>query len=612
MGYSGLRACAEDLRKTGRLRVVDYPVDPYLEMAALQRRAFALGAPALLFTRPKGARFPMLANLFGTRERVNYIFRDTLDSLKGFFELIADPARILSSPRKALAASRLLIRAAPGRDDFWETRGKPPVLAETRKLSDLPGLVSWAGDGGAFVTLPIVQSEDSRGRANLGAYRVQLTGNDYNADEIGLHYQINRGVGGHHAEALAAGRKLPVHVYAGGPPALAVAAVMPLPEGVSEIFFASLLAGEPIRAARIPGFALPVLERCDFLIKGVIGAETKPEGPFGDHLGYYSLRHPFPVMKVQGVWSAKDAIWPFTSVGRPPQEDTVFGDLIHELTAPLVAKTFPGVEEIRAVDEAGVHPLLLAIGRESYVPWEGHAIPRELITLGLKLLGSTQTSLAKYVIIAARASGLSVKDAEAFFAHVLARADFRRDLHFLTGVTQDTLDYTGDALNEGSKLIWTCAGETRRELAREIRDFPELPEGFFNPAVVAPGILALGAGETRGGRADGDSRIGELARRLGAWSQRDGFPLIVLVDDPVFCAASFANFLWLTFTRSDPGADVYGFAAEMRAKRWTCEAPLIIDSRLKPWQAPPLEEEEAVIKKLEKLAVNDGPLSGLF
>lgn len=610
MSYSSLRECVDDLKKTGRLRVIDYPIDPRLEMAALQRRAFALGSPALLFTRPKGCAFPMLANLFGSRERVNYIFRDTLEPLKRLFALFAEPANFLREPFKSARALALLRNARPYFSRSRETETKPPVLARECELADLPRLVSWPGDGGPFITLPIVQSENSRGQMNLGTYRAQLGGGEYAANEIGLHYQIKRGIGVHHEEALAKGRRLPAHVYVGGPPALTVAAVMPLPEGVSELIFAGLLGGRRARVRKAPGFELPILSDCDFMIKGSLGAETKPEGPFGDHLGYYSLRHPFPVLRVEGVWHRRDAIWPFTSVGRPPQEDTVFGDLIHELTAPLVARTFVGVKEIRAVDEAGVHPLLLAIGRESYAPWEENGKARELITLGLNLLGSTQTSLAKYVLIAAAAENLTVRDAPAFFRHVLERCDFRRDLHFLTGVTQDTLDYTGDNLNEGSKLIWTCAGLPRRSLGFEIGDIPTLPNVFFDPCLVAPGILAIGYRKKMdSGYVSGINT--ELAPALANWRRKDEFPLIVVVDDPVFCAADFANFLWLTFTRSDPGKDIYGVNATVRAKRWTCDAPLIIDARMKPRMAPPLVEDQEVLRGLEKLAVGDGPLRGL-
>lgn len=613
MGYASLQSCVADLLATGQLRVIETPLDPDQEIPAVQRRAYAAGSPALLFANPKGCSFPMLANLFGSRERVNYIFRDALDNLKFLFQARSDPARIFSSPLKFIKSMFGARHFLPREAGAWETRGRVPALERVCAKSDLPGLVSWPEDGGAFVTLPLVYSENSRGKGNLGMYRVQLTGNEYEDDEAGLHYQIHRGIGAHHAEALARGEELPVHICVGGAPALSVAAVMPLPEGISEIFFAGCLAGGGIRIARKPQFSLPVFADCDFTIVGSIGARTKPEGPFGDHMGYYSLKHDFPVVKIDRIFHRKDAIWPFTTVGRPPQEDTVFGDLIHELTAPLVGQVFAGIREVRAVDAAGVHPLLLAVGEERYAPYEENPKPRELLTSAFHLLGTTQTSLAKYLLIAGAAPGLSVSDIRGFFRHVLERTDFSTDLRFIAGANCDTLDYSGSALNEGSKLIWACQFKKLRELGRDIKDFPALPADYGDPRVVAPGILAIGAPPHSSLRGVPDMDIeNNFCARLETWTERDSFPLIVIVDDPDFCARSFDNFLWVAFTRSDPAVDVYGVRSRTEAKRWRCEAPLIIDARMKGHYAPVLEENPLIAQKIENLAKVGAPLAGLF
>ncbi len=418
----------------------------------------------------------MLANLFGTTERLHYIFRDSLAGVEAVLAAKADPAAALKHPLRSLRALPALPHMLPRRTS------KAPVLENRCALSALPRLVGWPMDGGPFITLPLVYSEDPArpgpDASNLGMYRVQLAGNDYAADEVGLHYQIHRGIGVHHAEALKRGQSLPVNIFVGGPPAFTVAAVMPLPEGLSELRFAGLLGG--CRAAvhysrRLP---LPVLAEADFCISGHILPHLKPEGPFGDHVGYYSLKHDFPVLQVEAVHHRTGAIWPYTAVGRPPQEDTVFGDFIHELTGALVPQVFQGVREVHAVDAAGVHPLLLALGSERYTPYEAQRRPRELLTAALHMLGTTQTALAKYVLVAAHedAPGLRARDVVAFFRHLLERTDFERDLHFITRSTTDTLDYTGFALNEGSKLIWASAGEKRRELALEVHDLPSLPD----------------------------------------------------------------------------------------------------------------------------------------
>ncbi|MDO5483282.1 MAG: UbiD family decarboxylase, partial [Desulfovibrionaceae bacterium] len=559
-------------------------------------------------------RFPMLANLFGTRERLHHIFRHSLQAVERVLAAKADPMAALARPWKNLSALPGLWHMLPR----LKRDPQPPVMACRCSPADLPQLTCWPKDGGPFITLPLVYSEGplrpGLNASNLGMYRVQLAGNDYAPDEVGLHYQIHRGIGVHHAHALEKGEELPVHIYVGGPPALSVAAVMPLPEGLSELRFAGLLGGRRMELTTAPGLSLPVLAEADFCIVGRIGRGLKPEGPFGDHVGYYSLTHDFPVLKVDSVWHRADAVWPFTAVGRPPQEDTVFGDFIHELTGPLIPQVFQGVREVHAVDAAGVHPLLLALGSERYTPYEAVRRPREILTAALHLLGNSQTALAKYVLVAAHedAPGLSTRDVGAFLRHMLERTDYARDLHFCTRSTNDTLDYTGSALNEGSKLIWAAAGEKRRDLGIEIHDFPALPAGFGDPCVAAPGILTLRGPRHGQERGQTDPAMEELARCLEGWPRREAFPLVTVVDDSRFAAASLENFLWLAFTRSDPATDSYGVRARTQAKHWACEPPLILDARLKPFHAPPLEEEPAVTRRVEALAAPGGPLHGYF
>jgi len=613
MAYVNLGQCLQDLEAQGQLRRVDVELDPYLELAAIQRRAFQAKAPAFLFTRVRGTRFPMLANLFGTHERLRYIFRHSLRTVEAVVAGKVDPMAALARPWKSLAALPGLWHMLPR-----TVRGAAPVLGCRCALADLPQLTCWPDDGGPFITLPLVYSEDpdrpGLDASNLGMYRVQLAGNEYAADEVGLHYQIHRGIGVHHAHALSRGEDLPVHIYVGGPPALSVAAVMPLPEGLSELRFAGLLGGRRMTLAAAPGLALPVLTEADFCIVGRIGRALRPEGPFGDHVGYYSLTHDFPVLKVEAVYHRADAVWPFTAVGRPPQEDTVFGDFIHELTGPLIPQVFQGVREVHAVDAAGVHPLLLALGSERYTPYEARRQPREILTAALHLLGTSQTALAKYVLVAAHedAPGLSARNVAVFLRHMLERTDFARDLHFLTRSTNDTLDYTGSALNEGSKLVWGAAGEKRRELGTELRHLPELPEGFSQPRVAGPGMLVVRGPRHGLARGQADPAVEMLARCLESWPHREAFPLLAVVDDSAFAAASLDNFLWLVFTRSDPASDSYGVRACMQAKHWSCEAPLILDARLKPFHAPPLEEDPAVTRRVEALAAPGGPLYGYF
>jgi len=612
MAYSSLRACIEDLERHGMLVRVREEVDPYLEMAAIHRRVHERGGPALLFERVKGSRFPAVSNLFGTLERARFLFRDTLERVQTLVRLKYDPLAALKRPLSSLPGVLAAWTALPRR-----IRGRAPILHGRARPSELPQIVCWPLDGGPFVLLPQVYTEDPARpgilHANLGMYRIQLAGNAYEPDrELGLHYQIHRGIGVHHARAIERGEPLKVSIFVGGPPAHTFAAVMPLPEGLSELTFAGALAGRRFRYFYDDeGFCISA--DADFVITGTVHAgELKPEGPFGDHLGYYSLRHDFPVLRVHRVYHRRDAIWPFTVVGRPPQEDTTFGALVHEITGDAIPNEIPGLRAVHAVDAAGVHPLCLAIAEERYTPYARERRPQEILTVANHVLGTNQLSLAKYVLVCAAGDdpSLDVHDVARFFVHVLERVDFRRDLHFHTRTTIDTLDYSGTALNEGSKLVVAAAGARRRELWRE------LPRGFSLPAplvvgrLALPGVLVVGAPPFESYEREAP-RLEEWLRRIDA-DAAAGLALLVLCDDPDFVAESLNNFLWVTFTRSNPSHDVHGVGAFVEHKHWGCAGPLVIDARRKPHHAPPLEVDPAVERRVDRLGERGASLHGII
>jgi 4-hydroxy-3-polyprenylbenzoate decarboxylase len=588
----------DDLARTGHLVRLEDEIDARLEAAEIQRRVYARGGPAVLFANVKGCRFPMVSNLFGTIERARYLFRHTYENVRRAIELKIDPTAALRNPLKYISAPLTAWRMQP------KLVSSGPVVRNETTISQLPQLVSWPLDGGPFVTLPQCYTEDVNQpgltRSNLGMYRVQLAGNEYVPDcEIGLHYQIHRGIGVHHTAATRAGQPLRVNIFVGGHPAMSLAAVMPLPEGMSELTFAGALAGHRIPMIRRPG-GLPIYADADFCLSGYVdtAAPMKPEGPFGDHLGYYSLAHDFPVLRVEHVYHREGAVWPFTVVGRPPQEDTTFGQLIHELTGDVIPTVLHGVKEVHAVDAAGVHPLLLAIGSERYMPFVANPRPQELLTQACAILGQGQLSLAKFLIIANRFDdeSLDAHDIGAFLQHVLRRVDWRRDLHFHTNTTIDTLDYSGDGLNMGSKVVIAAAGPPIRELPTQLPADLRLPEGFREPRVVMPGVLAV--------EGSGDAATWDV----GTWSL-GSFPLVVLVDDSDFTARSLANFLWVTFTRANPAADIHGVGSFTERKHWGCIGPLVIDARIKPHHAPPLVEDAEVAKRIDALAARGGPLA---
>ncbi len=613
MGYQNLTQCLAALESRGELVRITEEVDPNLEVAAIQRRVYLAQGPALLFTNIKGCGFYMAGNIFGTLERTRFIFRDTLRVLEGLVKLKVDPLELIKRPWKLAGLPKALRNALPKKVSTG------PILARQTSTVRLPQLKSWPMDGGAYITLPQIYSESIEkpgfGQSNLGMYRVQLSGGRFRADEeVGLHYQIHRGIGYHHAQAISAKVPLKVNVFVGGPPAMTIAAIMPLPEGLPEIFFAGILGGHRIRMIAKRN-ALPILAEADFCIIGHVDPRRQlPEGPFGDHLGYYSLVHDFPVLKVEKVYHRENAIWPFTTVGRPPQEDTVFGAFIHDLTAALVPTVFAGVHEVNAVDASGVHPLLLAIGSERYVPYAEKREPQEVITCGLSLLGTSQTSLAKYVLICAREDDprLSSHDIPGFFRHILERADWERDLHFITRTTMDTLDYSGISLNQGSKLVLAVAGPKIKKLDDKIPTNLSLPKGFSRPRVFAPGIMVVQGQPHKKGRDEHDPTLEKLAVFLEKSKGLSKLPLIVVVDDSEFASSSWENFLWVTFTRSDPATDIYGVGAFTHCKHWGCKGSLIIDARLKTYHAPPLEDDPEIEKRVDQLGAPGGPLYGII
>lgn len=612
MIYKSLRQCVVDLERYGHLVRVKEEVDPELEMAAIHLRVHEAGGPALLYENIRGCKYPAVSNLFGTIERTRFIFRDTLSHVKKLVSLRNNPLALLKSPIKSAGLVKSAFNSIP-----QKSFSQPEF--ERISIDQLPQIKCWKKDGGAFITLPQVYSEDLDKpgilNSNLGMYRIQLNGNDYSINkEVGLHYQLHRGIGVHQAKANTSGQPLKVSIFIGGPPAHSVAAVMPLPEGMSELTFAGILAGRRFRYRYHDGFLIST--DADFIITGEVHpGEVKPEGPFGDHLGYYSLVHDFPLMRVKNVYAKKDAIYPFTVVGRPPQEDTQFGAMIHEITGDIIPKEIPGLHQVNAVDAAGVHPLLLAIGSERYTPFVKERKPQEILTIANHILGTGQMSLAKYLIIAAKEDqpDLDANDISGFFKHILERVDFTRDLHFHTNVTIDTLDYSGPGLNSGSKLVVAVAGNKRRELGERIDIREEITGVFSKPMVAMKGVLMV-QGKKYIDKQTTGMEIKNFENHFLKFSAQfyHQFPLIIVCDDTHFSAKSLNNFLWVTFTRSNPAADIYGINSFFENKHWGCRGPLIIDARIKPHHAPALQSDPEIEKRVDALGQKGKSLHGII
>jgi UbiD family decarboxylase len=567
--FPDLRAFLDRLRRERDLVVVDAEVDPRLEAAEVHRRVIAGGGPALLFTRVRGADHPLVTNLFGTPRRAGLAFGTRPGRL---IRRLVDLAHTMMPPTPAKLWSARDIAGEALRIGLRTRRSGPvtEVVTGDVRLDRLPALTCWPDDGGPFITLPLVYTERPQdapgapsggaGRSNLGMYRLQV----HDARTTGMHWQIGKGGGFHHAVAEARGESLPVTVLLGGPPALVLAAIAPLPENVPEVMLASLIAGHRLERCPGPG-PHPLLARAEMALVGHVPPRVRhPEGPFGDHYGYYSLRHDYPVFRVDHVCRRRDAIYPATVVGKPRQEDFFVGDLLQELLSPLFPLVMPAVERLWSYGETGYHSLAAAVVKQRY--------RREAMASAFRILGEGQLSLTKFLLVTDRP--VDLRDFRATLEHVLARTRTETDLYVFSNLSMDTLDYTGPAVNEGSKGVWLGLGDPVRELPREFRPSAPPPPEVTDVRVFSGGCLVVGgppAGEDPG-----------AGTRLAGHPAFRGWPLLVLTDEPARAAASEAGFLWTTFTRFEPAADVHAASTRVVRHHLVHEAPVLIDARRKP------------------------------
>jgi len=558
VSFPDLRAFLDRLRRDDDLVTVEVPVDPHLEVAEIHRRVVAAGGPALLFTNVARSDFRLVTNLFGTARRAELAFGERpLRLVRRVVELVETlMPPTLAGLWGARDAGFELLKVGTRRVP------KGPVvehISTTLGLDRLPVLTCWPEDGGPFITLPLVYTThpDRRGH-NLGMYRMQVHG----SRTTGMHWQIGKGGGFHYAIADARGQPLPATVFLGGPPALMLSAVAPLPENVPELLLASLIAGE--RLPQVHGHGPhPIIATAEFALIGEVPPHVRrPEGPFGDHYGYYSLRHDYPIFEVQRVAHRADAIFPATVVGKPRQEDFYVGDLLQELLSPLFPLVMPAVEKLWSYGETGYHSLAAAVVKQRY--------RREAMASAFRIRGEGQLSLTKFLLVTDR--HVDVRDFPATLEHILARTNTETDLYVFSNLSMDTLDYTGPAVNEGSKGVWLGLGDAVRALPREFKG--PAPAGITDVRVFCGGCLVVGAPGCA-------AEPGAAARVAGDAAFRD-WPLVVLTDEPARAAASPMNFLWTTFTRFEPAADIHAAERRIARNHIAYRAPIVIDARLKP------------------------------
>ena len=576
MPVESLRDFLALLSARGDVVEIEAEVDPRLEIAEIHRRVIAAGGPALLFRNPKGADFPVVTNLFGTLERTQLSFGRRP---RQFVERLVEASHALVPPTPGkLWAFRDL--ALGGLRVGMKSVASGPVseVDEAPRMDRLPALTSWHSDGGPFFTLPLVYTESpTSGKGNLGMYRMQI----HSPSEAGMHYQIHKGGGFHLSEAEARGQDLPATVFVGGPPALMLAAIAPLPEDVPEMLLASLLLGK--RLPRVSGRGPhPIPAEAEFAFVGrVLSGERRPEGPFGDHYGYNSLQHDYPVFKVDRVLRRRDAIWPATVVGRPRQEDFYIGDFLQDLLSPLFPLVMPSVKQLWSFGETGFHSLAAAVVKDRYA--------REALGSGFRILGEGQLSLQKMVFLTDQE--IDVSDFTLLLETMLERVDWRRDLIIVSETSQDSLDYTGPKVNHGSKLMLLGLGEPRRTLPERWTG-DRLPDGVAAARAFCRGCLVVQ------GRPYSDETA--QAERIAREDAFAAWPLVVLVDDLDEATRSTELFLWTTFTRMEPAADVHGREQHVERFHVGLEPPVVFDCRMKPWYPEVMEVDDATCDLVDR------------
>lgn len=576
--HSDLRSFIDLLRKEDEICTVSAQVDPYLEIAEIHRRVIDEGGKALLFTNVKGSKFPVVTNLFGSEKRIELAFGRRP-------ELFV---------RRAVEFAERGIPPKPG--VIWEFRdvlldllrvgtrkaARGPVsesIQAPADLESLPLLQLWPEDGGHFITLPLVFTKSPvDGKPNLGMYRIQR----FDQTRAGMHWQIGKGGGFHYFEAEAQGVSLPVTVFLGGPPALIVSAIAPLPEGVPEILLASLIAGKKIGTLADPEDSSRLLfAEAEFAIVGKVPPfERRPEGPFGDHYGYYSLIHDYPVFYADRIYHRKDAIYPATVVGKPRQEDFFIGDYLQQLLSPLFPLVMPAVLDLWSYGETGFHSLAAAVVRNRYA--------REAVSAGFRILGEGQLTLTKFLLLTD--SPRDLRDFRGLFEHILERVDWKRDLFIFGETAFDTLDYASGKINHGSKAMLLGLGDAVRELPRNFSG--PLPQAIKAVEVFCGGCLVV----------DGPSYQAEpaLAKRIAAAPEFAQWQVVVIVDNAKTAAKDEKRFLWETWTRFNPSTDIASRNAEIINNHISYQPPIVIDSRMKPWYPAEVEPDPETVKLVDR------------
>ncbi|MHB9111689.1 MAG: menaquinone biosynthesis decarboxylase [Thermoleophilia bacterium] len=450
MALDDLRQFIEALKREGELVEIDEPVDPELEITEITDRVSKADGPALLFRNARGSDMPVLINQFGSMKRMSMALGgadldDIAEQLGGVLEMQV-PQGIVAKV-KALGKLKNLADSAPKM-----VRNGPcqEVVMEQPNLDFLPILKTWPGDGGPFITLPVVFTKDPDGRRNAGMYRLQK----FDATTTGMHWHIHKDGSENFREA---GDRIEVAIAIGTDPATTYAATAPLPRGIDEMMLAGFLKGSPVEMVECRTIDMEVPATAEIILEGYVEkGELRREGPFGDHTGYYSLAGDYPVFHLNCITHRRDPIYATTIVGRPPMEDCFLGKATERLFLPLLKITLPEMVDMNLPLEGVFHNCAILSIRKSY-PMHAKKVMSAVWGLGMM-------SLTKFVVIVDE--HVDVHDESEVAWRVFNNVDPRRDV-LLTEGPLDVLDHSSPTANYGAKMgldatkTWPSEGHER-------------------------------------------------------------------------------------------------------------------------------------------------------
>ena len=471
MAYANLREFVDRLEREKRLVRVTSPVSTALEMTEIQTRLLAEEGPAVLFENPTDASgaphsMPVLANLFGTVERVAWGMGRTPERLRELGETLAflrqpeppggwrDAVEMLPLLKSAMAMTPRAASRAPCQEVVLEGEGVD--------LGRLPVQTCWPGEPAPLITWPLVVTEDAEGKANVGIYRMQVTGRDTAL----MRWLAHRGGARHAGEAARAGRtSIPAAAVIGADPATVIAAVAPVPETMSEFQFAGLLRNSKVALADCRTVPLKVPAEAEIVLEGRVRLDQSGiEGPYGDHTGYYNAAERFPVFRISAITMRRDPIYLTTFTGRPPDEPSVLGRALNDVFAPLLIRQFPEIVDFWLPPEACSYRLAVVSIKKQY---PGHA---RRIMMGLWSC-LRQFMYTKFVIVVDH--DVDPRRWEDVIWAIATNVDAARDVAVIERTPIDYLDFASPEAGLGAKMGIDATAkippETEREWGRRIR-----------------------------------------------------------------------------------------------------------------------------------------------